>query len=162
MSRRWLAVLALMAALGVAAPALMADHGWDKDKGEGHGKHFREDDHGRRGDRDDHARRGDRNDHARGGDRDDRRRGDRDDARWERRGRYEYHTYDRDGRPPGWARGRRVGWGYCGLPPGQAKKYGCYSYMHEGRRYYYYHDDVGRIIVRRPTVVVHAGIDIVQ
>jgi hypothetical protein len=140
MSRRWLAVLALMAALGVAAPSLLADHGWDKDKGP-HGKHFRDDDRGR-------------GDHGR--------RHDRDDDRWERRGRYEYRTYDRDGRPPGWARGRRVGWGYCGLPPGQAKKYGCYSYMYGGRRYYYYHDDGGRLILRRPTIIVHAGVDIVQ
>ncbi|HTM89715.1 MAG TPA: hypothetical protein VL155_16045 [Terriglobales bacterium] len=144
MSRRWLATLALISALAVATPALMADHGWDRDKGEHGNKHFREDDHGRRGDRDDH------------------RRHDRDGDRWERRGRYEYHTYDRDGRPPGWARGRRVGWGYCGLPPGQARKYGCWSYIYEGRRYYYYHDDGGRIIVRRPTIIVHAGVDIVQ
>ena len=152
MSRRWLAVLALIAALGVAAPCLMADHGWDKDKGEGHGKHFRDDDHGRRGDRDDHRR----------FERDDHRRGDRDDDRWERRGRYESRTYERDGRPPGWVRGHKVGWGYCGLPPGQARKYGCWSYVYGGRRYYYYHDDVGRIIIRRPTIVVHAGVDIVQ
>ncbi len=144
MSKSWLAVLALLLALGVAVPGAMADHGWDKDKGEHHGKHFRDDDHGRRGDRDDH------------------RRHDRDDDRWERRGRYEYHSYDRDGRPPGWVRGRRVGWGYCGLPPGQAKKYGCWSYVHEGRRYYYYRDDDDRIIVRRPTIIVHAGVDIVQ
>ncbi len=143
MSRRWLAVLALMAALGVAAPTLMADHGGDKGRGNGQGKHFRDDEHGRRGDRDD-------------------RRHDRDDDRWERRGRYEYHAYDRDGRPPGWARGRRVGWGYCGLPPGQAKKYGCWSYMYQGRRYYYYRDDDGRFFVRRPTIIVHAGVDIVQ
>ncbi|HXE89385.1 MAG TPA: hypothetical protein VNK82_00310 [Terriglobales bacterium] len=27
--------------------------------------------------------------------------------------------------PPGWSRGRKVGWGNCNLPPGQAKKYGC-------------------------------------
>lgn len=121
----------------------MADHGWDKDKGE-HGKHFRDDDHGRRGQRDDH------------------RRHDRDDDRWERRGRYEYHSYDRDDRPVGWVRGRRVGWGYCGLPPGQAKKYGCWSYVYGGRRYYYYRDDYDRIIVRRPTIIVHAGVDIVQ
>ena len=142
MSRSWLAVLALLVVLGVATPSAMADHGWDKDKGEHHGKHFRDDDHGRHGD---HGRRH-----------------DRDDDRWEHRGRYEYRSYDRDGRPPGWVRGRRVGWGYCGLPPGQAKKYGCWSYVYGGRRYYYYRDDDDRIIVRRPTIIVHAGVDIVQ
>jgi hypothetical protein len=30
-------------------------------------------------------------------------------------------------RPPGWDRGRKVGWGNCDLPPGLAKKYGCSS-----------------------------------
>ncbi|MCI0721745.1 MAG: hypothetical protein L0338_22660 [Acidobacteria bacterium] len=31
----------------------------------------------------------------------------------------------RDGRPPGWDRGRKVGWGNCDVPPGLAKKFGC-------------------------------------
>lgn len=152
MSRRWLAVLALMAALGVAAPSLMADHGWDKDKDRGnpHGKHFRDDEHGRRGDRNEHGRAYRE------------RRGDRDDARWERRGSYEYRSFDRDDRPPGWMRGRKVSWNYCGLPPGQARKYGCWSYLYQGRRYYYYHEDDDRIVIRRPTVIIHAGVDIVQ
>jgi len=29
------------------------------------------------------------------------------------------------GRPPGWDRGRKVGWGNCDVPPGLAKKTGC-------------------------------------
>ena len=29
------------------------------------------------------------------------------------------------GRPPGWDRGRKVGWGNCDVPPGLAKKVGC-------------------------------------
>jgi hypothetical protein len=139
MRQRWLAILVLIAGLGLVTPGLMADHGdhgWDRDKGNPH-KHFKGEEHGRRG--------------------------DRDDDRWEHRGRYEYRTYgDRDGRPPGWVRGRKAGWGYCGLPPAQARKYGCYTYVHEGRRYYYYQDDVGRIIVRRPVIAIHAGVDIVQ
>ena len=28
-------------------------------------------------------------------------------------------------RPPGWDHGRKVGWGDCDVPPGQAKKMGC-------------------------------------
>ncbi|HLK31593.1 MAG TPA: hypothetical protein VKT29_00805 [Terriglobales bacterium] len=139
MRRRSLAILALIAALGLLAPAAMADHDGDRDHGNPH-RHFRDDDHGRHGDRDD----------------------DRDGDRWERRGRYEYHSFDRDARPPGWVRGRKVGWGYCGLPPGQARKYGCWSYVHEGRRYYYYRDDDDRIIVRRPIIRIQAGVDIVQ
>jgi hypothetical protein len=61
---------------------------------------------------------------------------------WQRRGDYEYRTYGRDERPPGW--------GDCDLPPGQAKKYGCRTYDYQGRRHYYYRDEQGRIIVRRP------------
>jgi hypothetical protein len=134
MRKRWLAILALVAALGWGAPVLMADHG-DKDNKHEHGnKHFdNDDDQGRRGDRDD---------------------------RWERRGGYEYRVYDRDGRPPGWSKGKKTGWGNCGLPPGQAKKYGCRTYVYEGRPHYYYQDDYGRIIIRRPEIHAHAGVDV--
>lgn len=86
-----------------------------------------------------------------------------DDQRWERRDRYEYRVYgDRDERPPGWSRGKKTGWGNCGLPPGQAKKYGCRTYSYQGRPYYYYQDENGRIIIRRPTVEVHGSVDIVH
>lgn len=39
------------------------------------------------------------------------------------------------GGPPGWYRGRKVGWGGCGLPPGLARKYGCYGsgFAYRGR-----------------------------
>jgi hypothetical protein len=85
---------------------------------------------------------------------------DRDDDRnWERREGYEYRTYgDRDGRPPGWSRGQKTGWGNCGLPPGQAKKYGCRSYVYQGRPHYYYQDERGRIIIRRPIIEAHGGV----
>jgi hypothetical protein len=59
-----------------------------------------------------------------GGDRFDR----RDRVRVIRRDRIFFPgTYRGSGRPPGWDRGRKVGWGNCDLPPGQAKKYGCRS-----------------------------------
>jgi hypothetical protein len=89
---------------------------------------------------------------------------DRDDHdRWERREGYEYRSYaDRDDRPPGWSRGRKTGWGNCGLPPGQAKKYGCRMYMYEGRPHYYYQDEHGQIYVRRPILEVHGSVDIVR
>ena len=85
---------------------------------------------------------------------------DRDDDRgWERREGYEYRTYgDREGRPPGWSHGRKTGWGNCGLPPGQAKKYGCRSYVYQGRPHYYYQDEHGRIIIRRPIIEAYGGI----
>ena len=89
-------------------------------------------------------------------DRDD----DRDNDRgWERRDGYEYRVYaDHDQRPPGWGHGKKTGWGNCGLPPGQAKKYGCRAYVYEGRPHYYYQDEVGRIIVRRPIIQVSGSV----
>ncbi len=80
---------------------------------------------------------------------------DRDDGRWERREGYEYRTYERDSRPPGWSQGKKTGWGNCGMPPGQAKKYGCRTYTSNGRTHYYYRDEQGRIIVRRPVQQEH-------
>jgi hypothetical protein len=131
--KRWLATLAVAAALGLSTPAVMADRDDDKGHGQGHGQ-------------------GHGNKHAdRGHDRDD-------DRGWERREGYEYRSYDRDGRPPGWSRGKKTGWGNCGLPPGQAKKYGCRSYTYQGRPHYYYQDERGRIIVRRPIIEAQGGI----
>ena len=85
---------------------------------------------------------------------------DEDDHQgWERRAGYEYRTYgDRNERPPGWSRGKKTGWGDCGLPPGQAKKYGCRTYVHEGRPYYYYKDAHERIIIRRPIIEAQGGV----
>lgn len=78
---------------------------------------------------------------------------------WDRYDNYDQRIYGpRDGVPPGWSKGNKTGWGDCGLPPGQAKKYGCRAYVYEGRRYYYYRDEVGRIIVRRPRIEIHAVI----
>lgn len=87
---------------------------------------------------------------------------DRDDDhdRWERRENWEYHTYRGDERPPGWSKGKKTGWGNCNLPPGQAKKYGCNRYRHQGRDYYWYKNDDGRIVVRRPIITAHAGVEV--
>ena len=144
MSKCWLAIHTLVIALGLGVPALQADEGHH---GNGHhgNKHSQED---REGDRED----GDRED----GDNHHQGRG------WERRGGYEYRTYgDRDGRPAGWSQGRKTGWGNCGLPPGQAKKYGCRTYSYQGVPHFYYQDDRGAIIIRRPRIELHGSIDIV-
>jgi hypothetical protein len=128
MSKRPLAILALLAALGLGTPSLMADHGDEGHKHKHGNKHFDDDDQG-----------------------------------WERRDSYEYRTYgDRDERPPGWSQGKKTGWGNCGLPPGQAKKYGCRAYVYQGRPHYYYQDEEGRIIVRRPIIEIHGSVDIVH
>jgi hypothetical protein len=137
MSTRWLAVLAMMAALGLVTPTLTAKNGKAKGKGNPHvEKSFDDEGRGERGDRDD---------------------------RWEHHNGYDYRVYrDRDGRPPGWSKGKKTGWGNCGLPPGQAKKYGCRTYVYQDRPHYYYEDDHGRMIDRRSTIHVHAGVDIVR
>jgi hypothetical protein len=84
-----------------------------------------------------------------------------DDQGWQRQDGYEYRMYGDDERPAGWSHGKKTGWGNCGLPPGQAKKYGCRMYVYQGRPYYYYQEDDGRMIVRRPAIEVHGSVDIV-
>ena len=87
---------------------------------------------------------------------------DHDDQGWQQRDGYEYRMYAGDERPPGWSHSKKTGWGNCGLPPGQAKKYGCRSYTYQGVPHYYYQDEEGQIIVRRPLIEVHGSIDIVH
>ena len=62
---------------------------------------------------------------------------------------------DSKGVPPGLAK-------KGGVPPGQAKKYGCRTYVYQDRPHYYYQDDNGRIIIRRPTIEIHGSVDIVK
>jgi len=50
--------------------------------------------------------------------------------------------------PPGWDHGRKAGWGNCDLPPGLAKKRGCYSTGY--RRVRYPMDRGGIVVVRVP------------
>lgn len=84
-----------------------------------------------------------------------------DDQGWEKRDKYEYRTYAMSGpHPPGWSQGKKTGWGNCGMPPGQAKKYGCRTYSYEGRPYYYYQNEGGQIIVRRPIISIQGGVTI--
>ncbi|MFB3812634.1 MAG: hypothetical protein ACE14L_00870 [Terriglobales bacterium] len=75
---------------------------------------------------------------------------------WERHDGFEVRVFgDGDARPPGWTRGKKTGWDNCGVPPGQAKKGECRTNLYRGRRYYYYRDDLGRIVVRRPIVQIN-------
>jgi Ni/Co efflux regulator RcnB len=61
---------------------------------------------------------------------------DKDDDRRDRDRKKDWGDRDRDrdhgqvasnGRPPGWDKGKKTGWGNCDVPPGQAKKQGCNS-----------------------------------
>jgi hypothetical protein len=124
---------AVVLGLALSTSATAKDHG---DKGKGHGNRHNED----HDDRDD--------DHGRHGD------------RWEARNGWEYRTYERDQRPPGWSKGRKTGWGNCNLPPGQAKKYGCNTYRYQEHDYYWYRDEHERIIIRRPIISIRGGVDI--
>ena len=121
----------LVLGLALSVSALAKGHG-DNGNGKGHGK---DNPHNVDNDDDDHGR-------------------------WKARNGWEYRSYDGDERPPGWSHGKKTGWGNCNLPPGQAKKYGCNTYKYKGRDYYWYRDDHERIIVRRPVVHIHAGVDV--
>lgn len=124
-------ILTIALAVALSTTVMAKDHDHDNDKHKGNP-------HGQQ---------------ARDNDRDDR-------ANWHARDGWEYRTYDRDRRPPGWSQGKKAGWGNCNLPPGQAKKYGCNVYRYQGRDHYWYRDNVGRIIVRRPIITAHAGVEI--
>jgi hypothetical protein len=80
------------------------------------------------------------------------------DQGWEKRQSYEYRTYYSGQHPPGWSHGKKTGWDNCGMPPGQAKKYGCRTYVYEGRPYYYYQNEGGQIFVRRPMISVQGSV----
>ena len=82
------------------------------------------------------------------------------DEGWQQQGGYEYRAYSVGQKPPGWSHGKKTGWGNCGLPPGQAKKYGCRTYAYEGRPYYYYQDEGGQFFVRRPSIEVYGGVEV--
>ena len=134
---RLVAVLMLGLGLSIGAPMARADHGQGKEHGSPHGN----------GPGKSHG-----NKHY-----------DEDDRNWDRRDGYEYRVYHNRGEMPvAWERGKKTGWGNCGMPPGQAKKYGCRSYVYQGRTHYYYEDDRGQIIVRRPTIALHGSVDVVR
>jgi hypothetical protein len=63
-------------------------------------------------------------------------------VRWDRD-----HDRDHDRRPPGWDKGKKKGWGDCDVPPGQAKKHGCYDRDR-------HHHHARRVVRRTPTTTV--------
>jgi len=93
-------------------------------------------------------------------DRDRVRQHDRDDDRdRDRERRRDIFTRDEHGRPPGWDRGKKKGWGDCDVPPGQAKKQGCDSFHHDSR--HTAHTTTPHpAIVRRPRAEAHAHVGV--
>lgn len=162
MTRRWLALFAFISVLALCTPSLMADsdkgkgkgqsHGASKDKDKSHDSDMQDNDadQGKHKDKDKDK---DKDKHkGKDKDKDKDKDWDREEA-WEHRGGYEYRTYGaNDNRPPGWSRGNKTGWGNCDVPPGQAKKGSCRTYIHQGHRYYYYYDDHDRMVLRRHVI----------
>jgi len=149
MKKRWIAIFALICAL-LLMPVLVAAQGHGQGKAKSKGKSdqdmSQDKDKGHEKDADKEKDKG--KSKAKGH--------DADDDRWEHRDGFESRTFgSNEGNPPGWSKGKKVGWKNCGVPPGQAKKTGeCRTYTHQGRRYYYYREDDGRMIVRRPEIRV--------
>jgi hypothetical protein len=149
MNKLFMAMLALGVALSFGSPMAVAQHGNGHGNGNGNGNG------NGHGDANAEAE-GHGNGNAHGN-----KHGDDDDHGWRKEQSYEYRTYAGEGQyPPGWSHGKKTGWGNCGLPPGQAKKYGCRTYTYQGRPYYYYQNEVGQIIVRRPIISVQGGVTI--
>jgi len=77
----------------------------------------------------------------------------------DRERRRDIFTRDEHGRPPGWDRGKKKGWGDCDVPPGQAKKQGCDSFHHDSR--HTVHTTTSHpAIVRRPRAEAHAHVGV--
>lgn len=146
MCRRSVVLVALMIALGLFTAGVAAQSGKPQNKDK-KGKHESSQAAGN-----EHSRANAQKHNGEAAERGKSKNKDRDDG-WERRDGFEVRSFgDRDGRPPGWSKGKKTGWGNCGVPPGHAKRGECRTYIHEGRHYYYYRDNNGRIIVRRPTI----------
>ncbi len=161
MRKALLAVITLAIALGLNAPAALAQHGDHGEHGEHGNPHQAENghSHGNPHQAENGHPHGNphqaENGHSHGNPH------AKAEPGWERRGGYEYRAYGPGNVPPGWSHGKKTGWGNCGMPPGQAKKYGCRTYIYQGRSYYYYQNEARQIMVRRPAVEVHGGVEIV-
>ncbi len=117
---RWIAAIALAVVLSTGAA-------WADRDGHGRGGHGNAWTGNNGGS---HQWRGHDRDRDRDGDRDDMWRGGRHG-----RGSYGYFHRSESGRPRGWDRGHKTGWGDCDMPPGQAKKYGCSPSFGRSTRY---------------------------
>lgn len=157
MKNRFLVVIAVTALFGLCTPIMLGSSNQGQSKGKKAEQGEAKEKH-KQSVKEDHAKHEGQYEAGKNKDKDkDKRDKDRDEANdrgWERRDRFEYRVYqDRNTQPPGWSKGKKTGWGSCGVPPGQAKKGECWTYQHQGRRYYYYRDEQGRLVVRRPAAL---------
>jgi hypothetical protein len=72
---------------------------------------------------------------------------------WQTKGKFEYHVYKL--RPTDWPQGQATSPEACGMTPAQGAKYQCKTITYEGRPYYYYEGEQGRIYARRPVVQLY-------
>lgn len=152
MRSHWLTALALVGLLALASPAA-SPAAQGKGKGKQSEKAAMSD---KEKGKPSNASREDKYDEAGGKKNKYKDKGKDRDHGWERRDGYDYRSYDRDDRPPGWNRGKKTGWSNCDVPPGQAKKGSCRTYRYGGHRYYYFYDPDGRMVVRRREITPHA------
>ncbi len=109
MTKRFIAVLALLSALGLSMPASIA--------------------------------------HAQTVASPDQNKTYHDKDKWQLRDGYEYRVYPL--RPTQWPDGTATAPENCLLTPAQAKKYQCKTISYEGRPYYYYTGEHGRVYARQ-------------
>lgn len=79
---------------------------------------------------------------------------DQDKHKWQTRGGFEYRVYPL--RPTQWPDGVATAPENCAMTPAQAKKYECKTISYEGRSYYYYTGEHGKVYARRAAVTVYS------
>jgi hypothetical protein len=77
-----------------------------------------------------------------------------DKGKWQTRDGFEYRVYPL--RPTQWPDGTATAAENCAMTPAQAKKYDCKTISYNGRPYYYYTGEHGRVYARRPAVTVYS------
>lgn len=77
-----------------------------------------------------------------------------DKDKWQLRDGYEYRVYPL--RPTQWPDGVPSAPENCALSGAQARKYKCKTISYEGRAYYYYTGEHGKVYARRAAVTVYS------
>src|SRR5215475_10707864 len=77
-----------------------------------------------------------------------------DKDQWVNRNGFEYRVYPL--RPTQWPDGVATSPDNCAMTAAQAKKYQCKTISYEGRSYYYYTAEHGKVYARRPVVTIYS------